>query len=33
VRFRSVADLEGRHVLFMEDGSSAYLKKLFSVLA
>ena len=27
------ADLEGRHVLFMEDGGSAYLKKLFAVLA
>lgn len=26
------ADLESRHVLFMEDGPSAYLKKLFSVL-
>ena len=25
--------LEGRHVLFMEDGGSAYLKKLFAVLA
>jgi hypothetical protein len=27
------ADLESRHVLFMEDGCSAYLKKLFRVLA
>ena len=26
------ADLEGRHVLFMEDGASNYLKKLFRVL-
>ncbi|MCL2635874.1 MAG: type III restriction endonuclease subunit R, partial [Betaproteobacteria bacterium] len=26
------ADLESRHVLFMEDGGSSYLKKLFSVL-
>lgn len=26
------ADLESRHVLFMEDGASAYLKKLFQVL-
>jgi hypothetical protein len=26
------ADLESRHVLFMEDGPSAYLKKLLSVL-
>ena len=26
------ADLESRHVLFMEDGGSNYLKKLFSVL-
>jgi hypothetical protein len=27
------ADLESRHVLFMEDGGTAYLKKLFAVLA
>jgi hypothetical protein len=27
------ADLESRNVLFMEDGASAYLKKLFRVLA
>ncbi|MYM88430.1 DEAD/DEAH box helicase family protein [Rugamonas sp. FT82W] len=26
------AELENRHVLFMEDGASSYLKKLFSVL-
>jgi len=26
------ADLESRNVLFMEDGASAYLKKLFKVL-
>ncbi|MBV7538944.1 DEAD/DEAH box helicase family protein [Duganella sp. sic0402] len=26
------AELESRHVLFMEDGASSYLKKLFSVL-
>jgi len=26
------ADLESRHVLFMEDGASAYLEKLFRVL-
>jgi len=26
------ADLESRNVLFMEDGASAYLKKLFQVL-
>lgn len=27
------ADLESRHVLFMEEGGSSYLKKLFAVLA
>ncbi len=27
------ADLESRNVLFMEDGSDYYLKKLFSVLS
>ena len=27
------ADLESRNVLFMEDGASAYLKKLITVLA
>lgn len=27
------ADLKSRNVLFMKDGASAYLKKLFSVLA
>ncbi|WP_250528637.1 DEAD/DEAH box helicase family protein [Caballeronia sp. ATUFL_F1_KS4A] len=26
------ADLEGRHVLFMDDGGESYLKKLFAVL-
>jgi hypothetical protein len=27
------AELEDRHVLFMEDGGDAYLKKMFTVLA
>jgi hypothetical protein len=27
------ADLENRHVLFMEDGGHSYLKRMFSVLA
>jgi len=27
------ADLESRHVLFMDEGGSGYLKKLFAVLA
>jgi hypothetical protein len=26
------ADLESRHVLFMDDGGGNYLKKLFAVL-